>query len=258
MIICKNFDKGQEIKCLEDWLELCPPAGKEIQWKNGRSAKELARDWTMNKGSNLLKILNKTFAFDNITLLEAAPEYVSKFDDFKGNGRQHDLLAIGWDNKGKVLLSIEAKADEEFGEIISKEYLNAVTKRINRNNTKVPERIEKLIYNVFGDYNKASVFDLRYQLLHGVAGVLSEAKKQDIKRAVFIINTYQSEDEKIFNIEKYKKNQKDLENFLNYLSKGKIQKCIENALMGPFKFRASKYIVEETDLYILQTKVTVK
>ncbi|EOS54305.1 hypothetical protein [Paenibacillus barengoltzii] len=36
---------GNIIANTDDWLRYSPPDKKELQWRNGRSAKELAKSW---------------------------------------------------------------------------------------------------------------------------------------------------------------------------------------------------------------------
>ncbi|MCK4311925.1 MAG: hypothetical protein KAW88_04245 [Candidatus Cloacimonetes bacterium] len=48
MIICKDFNTQQVINNIDDWKKLCPPEGGDKQWKDGRSAKELAKE--LDKG----------------------------------------------------------------------------------------------------------------------------------------------------------------------------------------------------------------
>ena len=243
MIICKDFNTQQVINNIDDWKKLCPPEGGDKQWKDRRSAKELAKDWIKDRGNSIIKKINSSAEFANIKFIKASPEYESRFDNYRGKGRQHDLLVLGKDKKGLILISIEAKADEEFGKVIKDYYIKKIVDRINGINTKAPERIEGLIYNIFGTSNKAAVFNLRYQLLHAIAGILAEAKRLEINRAVFVINTYRSNDQKLFNIEKHKNNMKDLNNFIKCLSNGKIHKTENNRIVGPFKFKDSRYII---------------
>lgn len=42
MRITKN---GHEIRTVDDWFQYAPPMGRQIQWRDGRSAKELAKAW---------------------------------------------------------------------------------------------------------------------------------------------------------------------------------------------------------------------
>ena len=43
---------GHEILSVEDWLKYAPPKKGELQWKDKRSAKELARSWFRNGTPN--------------------------------------------------------------------------------------------------------------------------------------------------------------------------------------------------------------
>lgn len=57
MIICKDFDKNKTIKSIDEWKNICPSAGGEKQWQDGRSAKELAKEWIKNMGKYLETLL---------------------------------------------------------------------------------------------------------------------------------------------------------------------------------------------------------
>lgn len=92
MIICKDFDTSQPITSLDEWYSNCPPAKGKDHWKDGRSAKELAKDWINNKGKDLERLLGSTSEFSEITFKMASPEFQSKFDEFKGNGANMTYL----------------------------------------------------------------------------------------------------------------------------------------------------------------------
>lgn len=243
MIICKGFDKRQTITSVDEWKRICPPAKGDKHWKEGRSAKELAKDWTSNKGKDLERLIGSYPEFNEITFEMAAPEYESKFDEYRGKGRQHDLLVLASDKRGQVLISVEAKADESFGRIIKDYYISQIVARINDISTKAPDRIEKLLKNVFDNNIDVKSFDLRYQLLHAIAGTIAEAKRRNIKRAVFLVYTYCSKDEKLFNSDKHKRNMKDLNQFVSYLSKNRINRISNDEIIGPFN-------IQNVDLYI--------
>jgi Mg2+/Co2+ transporter CorC len=90
------------------------------------------------------------------------PEYETNLDSFKGNGRNHDMIVVGETAGKRTLISIEAKVDETFGEIVS-EY---VTKsRMVTPRTKVPDRVEQLSSAVFGRTNTGMLRYLSFMLL---------------------------------------------------------------------------------------------
>ncbi len=257
MIICKDFNKNKTIKSIDEWKNICPPAGEEKQWQDGRSAKELAREWIKNKGKYLETLLGSHEDFKGIKFTMASPEYESKFDEYKGKGRQHDLLVLAEDKKGEVLISIEAKADESFGEIIKDYYLRKVVDRINGVPTKAPDRIENLLSNVFERSIDLEVFNLRYQLLHAIAGTIAEANRRNIKRAIFVVNTFCSQDDKKFNLDKHQRNMNDLDQFIRFMSNNSIDNISNNELLGPFNTMNNKHLSSKIDLYIVKTEIVI-
>ncbi len=125
----------------------------------------------------------------------------------------HDLGIEAITDSGKhVFVGLEAKVDESFGPRIKKPYLEARTKRINGKNTNADFRIEGLIKSYFPK-PKASLFDLRYQLLHGLAGTVN-AKTGDGKsydHYCMLVMTFQT------SLYDPKKGQKNLEDFNTFM-----------------------------------------
>lgn len=112
------------------------------------------------------------------------PEYETKLDKFKGSGRNHDMIILGNTNGRNVVISVEAKVDESFGDIVN-DYVARSVKANPR--SKIPDRIKQLSTAIFGTKD---VGELRYQLIHAVAGTLIEAKNQKAAQAVIIINEF--------------------------------------------------------------------
>ena len=171
---------GQAIKTLDDWFNLAPPKGKKKQWVDGRSAKELARAWCHNGQIKVPvdfeELVNNCPEFCGLELNDAIPEHESKFDSYKGEGRNHDLLFFGNRDNTSVIGSVEAKADERFDKTILKRIV-AIKKKKNPR-SKALKRTEELIDAIVGKPVFSDVLNLRYQLLTAVAGLLVEAKKQ--------------------------------------------------------------------------------
>lgn len=257
MIICKDLNKNIIINSLDEWKKLCPPEGKDRQWQDGRSAKELAKEWINNKGQYLEILLGAFDEFKGINFEIVSPEFESKFDEYKGKGRQHDLLILANDNSGQVLISVEAKVDEQFGERIKDYYLQKITDRINGIPTNAPDRIEGLLHSIFGANFDKRVFNLRYQLLHSIAGTVAEAKKREVKKAVLVINTFRSKDDNKFNHNKHQRNMRDLDEFIKQLSNNKMIEIKNNNLIGPFNTMDSDYFSSNIKLYVIKTEVLV-
>src|SRR5262249_27910101 len=156
----------------EDWLRFAPPKRGLLQWKDLRSAKELARSFLRsgrpNPPGELLALLRQHFGED-VQLERAIPECITRLDDFPGEHRNCDLVLYGRFASDPLIVNIEAKADEPFGELTGEYYDQKGQAKRNRAGgraSNVPSRIENLASTLFGKFDDR-VRLLRYQLLHG-------------------------------------------------------------------------------------------
>jgi hypothetical protein len=130
-------------------------------------------------------LLNSSHALGAIKLTGAKPGSIIRFDSFRGEARNCDLLVKGECKVGAVLISIEAKADESFGNLIGEAFDSGAA----RERSRVPDRIRLLTLGVLGRDVEESR-GLRYQLLHGIAGALTSAKRHGAKTAVFLVHEF--------------------------------------------------------------------
>ena len=204
----------KEIVSLTDWQVLASPMGGDSQWRDGRSAKELAKYITghLPQMPKELEDLLSNFSRQDSSF-DWSAESVTDFSKHgygKGMGRNHDLIVYNQD----VFLGIEAKADEPFGnKTIAEELKNA------SNNKKL--RIEKLVDLVFGDQVENHL-ELRYQLLTACGGVLLEAKHRNIQKAVMLVlvflkNGTDASERPYYLEENRARNNEDWESFLRQL-----------------------------------------
>ena len=169
---------GNLIASVEDWFRYAPPKGKEKHWVDGRSAKECAKAWFPEPGeprvpAELSELWASHQDIGAVSLTDGTPELVVKLDDFSGEARNADLVVWGECTAGAVLISIEAKADEEFGPTLAKEMSLGEKKGSN-----IPKRVDALCEALLGRPYAAEprVDSLRYQLFTGCAGALIEAR----------------------------------------------------------------------------------
>lgn len=246
MKICKDLNAKDLIATIDEWEEKCPPTQKN-HWKDNRSAKELAREWMDKEGQNLRKLLASHADFQEIELLKASPEYNTDFDAYS-SGRKHDLLIIGQQANNKVVISIEGKVDEPFGnDTVESYYMKSLLKRFANVNTKVPERIEGLIKALFDQPYSSKILTLQYQLLHAVAGTLVEAKKQAASKALFVVHTFITDE---INKEKHRGNNKSLDDFLGLISSNAHKNIQPEEIHGPFYRIGNEWIPSDIPLYI--------
>ena len=258
MIICKNLEINDPIRTTNEWFDKCPPQGKLKHWVDGRSAKETAKHWLHTIPVQFLDLLNDF----NLRYKKCSPEYVSKIDNYKGNGRNHDLLIIAENESNKnVVISIGSKIDEPFGETIKERFIAADIELKKNPRSKALNRIQELCDAVCGkndkeplDLRKAILENsnqeelaLRYQLLTAVAGTIAEAEKQGAKTAVFVVETFISAE---IDMKKHAKNQEDLNKFIEYLSKGQHKIIHSGKPLNIGQLPGNEFIPNNIELHI--------
>lgn len=173
------------------WREHCPPRGGSKQWKRGYSAAESAAAWfrcgAPHVPRELLALFASVSATRSLRLATALPETKTQLDLFPGEGRNHDVLALGVAEGQRTVVAVEAKADEPFDRVVRDRFQSAIRK------SNVPKRLNNLAEALFG--RPAYVIDaamapLRYQLFHAVVGTLLEAKRRRANQAVFVVHHF--------------------------------------------------------------------
>jgi hypothetical protein len=193
-----RFQKNsQVIGSMEEWFVLAPPKNRIRHWRNGRSAKELARSWFPDSGApwfldtNCPRVpseLAQLLALGETDVIEECePEVESKFDQFGGPSNLDLIIEAKW--RGiRTLFGIEAKADESFG---TQTIGLAIDKPATPNQG---TRAEQLCQSIFGNSPKdcLGLQELPYQLLTGLAGTLAESHRRRAGQAIFIVHWFES------------------------------------------------------------------
>jgi hypothetical protein len=248
-MIIRN-SSGSVIQSVEDWLEYAPPKKGKAQWKDYRSAKELARAWFRpNMPSELRALLDSHPKFHDFTIEEAIPECQIQLDNFGGETRNADLVLVGHCGDGPCIVTIEAKADEEFGPLVG-EYADKKA----GTSSKVPERIDLLLRSMFGHGLDERLGHLRYQLLHGAAATLIEARNRSARRAAFIVHEFLSAQT---HPDKVKRNNEDWAYFLSLLGHQGGELPISGSLLGPFTVPGGNHVPADIPLFVGKGSVTL-
>jgi hypothetical protein len=185
---------GTPISSWEEWTR----PKRDYQWKEGRSAMELAKSWFRNSvpapPPELLDLLNSHDRTKEIQFVSGTPEKVTRLPE-RGHGRNHDLALIGHTDAEQITVCIEAKADEPFGSDSVLDYYNkALEKRAGGISTRAPERIEALLamidpgISVYGSRWK----DVRYQLITALCGTILQAIEDGSSLGVFVIHEFRT------------------------------------------------------------------
>jgi hypothetical protein len=244
---------GKEIRCITDWEDFAPPKGKEKQWVEGRSAYELARAWcgteTVSMPPELRALFDSRQETEALNIDCVTPEQRITFDPFGGEPRNADLAFVGQTSAGSVAVTIEAKADEPFGETVA-ETLAAALERLDRNpNSRGIRRIEYLIKALFTAHVQGmpKLIDIRYQLMTAAAGTLAYALQNSASRAVLIVHefvTTKTQDER------HAINGADYSAFLYRLSREKALADNPAGLLGPFKVPGKPLFESTPELFV--------
>lgn len=236
---------GHEIRSVEDWFSYAPPKMGRRQWKDGRSAKELARSWFRKEFAcppeEMQLLLERTFraemAFD-----EATPECIIELDDFVGEQRNCDLVVLCNAGTKRMVINVEAKADEPFGDVIGEYY-----DRTTGSGSRVPERIRQLSRALFGREPDETIRKLRYQLLHAAAATLIEAERRGAQLGLFLIHEFRSTS---LNRNNLAQNGADWENFVHAFPELAAARFKKNQILGPVSVPGGGRVPNSVLLYL--------
>lgn len=230
------------IRTLEEWVLYASPKKVE-HWVPGRSAYETARAWLGNGSApSLPGVIRELFDSCELTRgFEAEvvyPELKIRFDDFSGEPRNADLALVGHVGQKKVAVTIEAKADEVFSNVLAKEMDLAIRTKQRNPSSRKKDRIEGLIRGIFGlplDRFQ-EVEKLRYQLFTGVAGTLTWARENDAELAVFLVHVFETGKTQQKHLDR---NEADFSKFVHALDRQYPTPVKNGGLYGPYQLPGS-------------------
>jgi hypothetical protein len=185
--------KNRQGTPITDWRDWTPPKDAK-HWKAGRSAMELARAWftssTPQCPLEVEALLASHPATSGIEFTEGVPEFISGLPGGSG-GRNHDLLLRGRSASGPIIVSVEGKANETFGnQCVGRYYRNALA---STKPTTAHKRIELLLQMMFAPGarpDQAPWSNIPYQLLSGVAATAVQAAREDCPIGIFILHEF--------------------------------------------------------------------
>jgi hypothetical protein len=234
---------GEPIVSLDDWFRLAPPKKGLNQWRDGRSAKELARRWLVGVPLEIERTLARHPDLQELRLVLGEPEQKTYFDEFRAP-REHDLLVACELESGRALLAIEGKADEGFDRRVSERLATA------RPPTNFPERVRRLSLALFGESDPPFLGGLRYQLIQATAASVVEARRRSCALAVFLVHVLQTNatEEAVIT-----ENAADLDAFVSALTAGRINAVPAQHAVGPVSVSGYGDIGAWNRLYIAKS-----
>jgi hypothetical protein len=240
---------GHEIQSIEDWFSYAPPKKGKLQWKDKRSAKELARSWFRKGFANPpeeMRILLERFFGKGIEFDEAKPECIIELDDFAGEHRNCDLVVLCNVDVKRMVINVEAKADEPFSDLIGKYYDQTAAPHTDgqASQSNVPARIRELSKALFGRVPDEAIRRLRYQLLHAAAATLIEAKSNEAELGLFLVHEFHSASSN-----RRSQNAADWQNFVHTFHELATARIEENQILGPVSVPGGGRVPHSVALY---------
>lgn len=166
---------------------------KRIDKKNARagtSAPTLAAVWA--GPVELFGALESAPALAGALMDKIVVEAQSSFDELRGGRRNHDLVVHArLPNGERLVVCVEAKADEDLGQTIAGCRLAVERKQTEGEKTNAGGRLDDLLLRFVPlTPSAAQVLKLRYQLLTALAGMVAEAEKEAARHAVLMIHEF--------------------------------------------------------------------
>ncbi len=251
---------GSSIGCIEDWARYAPPKAK-YQWVEGRSAYELARAWcgsgTPAMPPELKALFDSCPETQNLSVASVTPEQQIAFDAHGGEPRNADLAFIGTTLKGKVAVTVEAKADEPFGKTVGEVMSDALERLVRNPRSRGVARVQDLARALFRAHVQGlpKVGDLRYQLLTAVAGTIAYAQQHGARLAVLVIHEFVTPKTRD---DRHARNCKDYQDFLARLNGQSSAQSAGVGMVGPFRIPGEPLFEEIPSLLVGKVVVTVQ
>jgi hypothetical protein len=212
------------IRSIEDWRALAPPTRGDRYWKDGRSAKELARAWCSGAEprapADLVQLLSPLVSADHLADAEGWPEHRIPFDDIRGERPNIDLALLTGGYHGKTAICIEAKANEPFGTDVFGVLTSAAFKIARDENTRAISRVQRLSALVLPEWEQPlpHLSQIRYQLLTLTAAALAFARSSDASIAAVIVHEFAIEG--YIDPSNQRRNARDLNIFVERMTRG--------------------------------------
>lgn len=165
----------------EDWRSLL--ADPDKHWRTGYSAKALAYCW--QEADDFPLSVKRVFEESGIKLFQEA-ELLLAFPEYKvalpGGRRasQNDILVLARGNRHLIVMAVEGKVNEQFGELV-------VDWKLTDEGGKA-ERLAYLCREL--QLDEGMVGHIRYQLLHRTASAVIEAKRFNAKNALLLVHSF--------------------------------------------------------------------
>jgi hypothetical protein len=184
-----------------------------------------------------------------ITFDEVKPECIIELDEFVGEHRNCDLVVLCNVGAKRLVINVEAKADEPFSDLIGKYYDQTSAPRPDGHvsHSNVPARIQQLSKAVFGRGPDKGIRKLRYQLLHAAAAALIEAKENGAELGLLLVHEFHSAS---LNRGRLAQNDIDWQSFVHAFPELATARIEKNQILGPVSVPGGGRVPSGMPLYL--------
>lgn len=183
---------------------------------------------------------------------------MTPLDKERGEHRNHDLVAVGTAAAVPLLVAVEGKAGEPFGDASAGAYYS----RRFATRSRVPHRIANLVGALTGervdseaDAELDSLLAGRgYQLLTAAVGAVLEAARWHCPRAVLLIHEFANTPPTPKQRLGLPKSKADLDAFVSALSHGAITELAPGRTVGPFPTHRTAFVSGRVSLYVAKCR----
>lgn len=234
--------EGAAITSIETWRLHAAPKGGDAQWVDGRSAKELAKAWCatapVEPPRDLARLLDSHQLTRGLCASEAYPELRTDLRGEARGPRVHDILIVGTTGRGRVVVGVEAKADEAFDRTLADRWAAAQRTLQAGNATNWPARLARLTPALFaaeatdagGEFNQ-ELSHIPYQLISALAGTLIEAERRRAVLAVLAVHVFATNRTRP---EILAENKRVFSGFAAFVTESDPTEIVDGQLYGPF------------------------
>lgn len=190
------FVRGKETDSPEEWKDLVG----ERRWKTGHSAKSLAYSWEEAGGfPPEVRAIFDNSDFTRLHTLNFVRGYPEHKVPLRGgsSASQSDILVIAESEIERIVISVEGKVKESFGQYVEDWIENASP------NSGKPIRLQYLKERL--EIEGRDLDDVRYQLLHRTASALIEADRFGVGAAVMLVHSFSKTDEHLADYQAFAK-----------------------------------------------------
>jgi len=229
--------RGTHIDSVEDWFHYARPIGGPHAWRDGASAKELAKAWfngapAPTPPADLVALLAGHFDFIDFNFERGYPQCRVPLDEDRGLSRPVDLALVCSTTFGRVIINVIAKAREGFGRSVGDEIIASASQWAFEERRDRLDGLMRLVEIIIPKRRPAQprLAELKNELLLSVARTWAFASQHQARVGILVLHEFLSDREES---PRTHENHLDLVRLLERITEGRIRDVPIGQLIGP-------------------------